>query len=244
MKGRTSTTTRAKGPAALAAAALALLVPAVPLAGGPAADAGGGLALPVHDATGVPALQDSLPSVWVVAPEGSEARYRVREQLARINFPSDAVGRTDRLEGRIVILPDGRIDRAVSAFEVHLASLESDSDRRDNFIRRNTLSTDAHPAARLVPTALEGLPSPLPGSGEASFRLAGDFTVRGVTRPTLWDVTAEFVDGAVLGRASTRFTFGDFGLEIPRVGSVLSVNDDIRLEVDFILVPEEAGSGG
>jgi hypothetical protein len=36
-------------------------------------------------------------------------------------------------------------------------------------------------------------------------------------------------------QAKTGFRFADFGLGIPRVASVLSVEDNIRLETDLLL---------
>lgn len=173
----------------------------------------------------------------VVAAEGNEARYRVREQLARIDFPSDAIGRTARIEGGIVIEPDGRIVAASSRFVIDLASLQSDADRRDNYLRRRTLQTDSFPSAVFVPGEFHGVSFPLPASGELKFHLMGDMTVRGVTRPVTWEVTARLDGDAVVGQATTRFTFAEFQLDKPRVASVLSVEDDIRLEYDFRLVP-------
>lgn len=173
----------------------------------------------------------------VVAAEGNEARYRVREQLARINFPSDAVGTTSVVSGRIVLDERGAIVPAQSEFVIDLASIATDSDRRDNYVRRNTLATAQHPTARFVPTAATGLPAPLPASGTAEFRLTGMLTIREVTKPVTWDVTARFVNGAVTGLAKTQFTFADFELPKPRVASVLSVDDEIRLEYEFRLVP-------
>jgi polyisoprenoid-binding protein YceI len=123
-----------------------------------------------------------------------------------------------------------------SRFTIDLASLESDSDRRDNFVRRNTLQTEAHPAAIFVPTGFRGVEFPLPEAGEITFQLVGDLTVRDVTRPATWDVTASVEGGVVAGTARTGFTFDDFELQKPRVASVLSVADDIRLEYDFRLV--------
>jgi len=49
--------------------------------------------------------------------------------------------------------------------------------------------------------------------------------------------------GAVLGRAFTILTFDGLGLEKPRVRSVLSAADDIRLEYAFRLIPGEEGPG-
>ena len=179
-----------------------------------------------------------------VAEEGNRARYRVREQLARLEFPNDAVGETSSVAGSLLVTSDGEILREGSRFVIRLADLESDSDRRDNYLRRNTLATDEYPDAVFVPTGFRELPSPIPTSGEARFLLDGELTIRDVTRPVTWQVGAEFAGGAVLGRAETTFTFDEMGLTVPRVGSVLSIREDIRLEFDFRLVPMGVTDGG
>jgi len=176
-----------------------------------------------------------------VAPEGNEARYRVREQLASLDFPNDAVGRTSAIVGELVVLPDGTVRREESRITIDMTTLESDRDRRDSFLRRNTLETDRYPTLTLRPTAIRGLPNPIPRSGDHNFVLVADLVLKGETHPTTWDVQATFADGAVLGRATTIFTFEQIGLEKPRVRSVLSVADDIRLEYDFRLVPGPHG---
>jgi polyisoprenoid-binding protein YceI len=65
--------------------------------------------------------------------------------------------------------------------------------------------------------------------------LLGDLTVRDVTRPVTWDATATVEGDEVRVQAHTTVRFADFGLTIPRVASVLSVEDSIRLEVDLRL---------
>ena len=176
---------------------------------------------------------------YVVTATGNEARYRVREQLARVDFPSDAVGKTNQVTGAIVIGADGRIVRDGSTFTVDLASIQSDNQRRDGFVRRNTLQTDSFPKAVFVPTSAEGLPATLPATGETTFRLTGDLTIHGVTRPATWQVEAtRNASGLVTGTATTNFRFADFNMTIPKVGMVLSVDDSITLEYDFTLAPE------
>jgi polyisoprenoid-binding protein YceI len=172
----------------------------------------------------------------VVAPEGNEVRYRVREQLVGFDLPNDAVGKTSRVTGGIAFDSAGRVVSQASGFTVDAATLASDRDRRDNYIRGRTLVTEQHPTITLRPTALRGLTLPLPTSGTKSLELGGDLTVRGVTRPTTWKVDARFQGDRVTGTASTAFTFADFELQQPRVRSVLSVSDTIRLEYDFALV--------
>ena len=175
---------------------------------------------------------------YVVAPTGNEARYRVREQLAGFDLPKDAVGATKAVTGQIVVGADGKVVKDSSKFVVKLSEMKSDQTRRDNFLRRSTLETTKYPDAELVPVALEGLLLPIQPGSSQTFSVRGDLTVRGVTRPTTWQVTARAEGNDVVGTAVTAFTFKDFNLEQPRVPVVLSVADTIRLEYDFRLVPD------
>lgn len=193
----------------------------------------------------VSAMRTSVPPVpagirLVLAPTGNEARYRVREQLADVSFPTDAVGATGSLTGALVLDDHGRIVASGSRFTVDLTTLKSDRERRDRFIQGRTLETAQFPSAQLVPTAVTGLPWPLPARGNFSFTLTGDLTVHGVTKPTTWQVAAAAQDGGFSGTATTRVTFADFGMTAPRVMIVLSVADTIGLEYDFRLVPDTA----
>ncbi len=172
---------------------------------------------------------------YTVVAERSEVRYRVREQLAGLSFPNDAVGTTRAIEGGITLDAQGRVVVAESRFTVDLRTLTSDQPRRDGYLRRNTLETERYPAAVFVPLEVRGLRVPLPPSGRASFELIGDFTVKSLTRRTTWQATATFNGGDLDARARTALRFADLGLTIPRVASVLSVEDDIRLELDLVL---------
>ncbi len=174
---------------------------------------------------------------FAVAPEGNEARYRVREQLAGLSFPNDAVGVTSAVTGAIVVdAAAGRVQANASRIIVELAGLASDQSRRDNYVRNRTLETEQHPTAVLVPTELRGLPWPLPATGTVTFQLIGNLTIKQVTRSTTWDVTLDLSGTTLTGTAITSFTFADFAMTKPRVASVLSVDDTIRLEYDLRLV--------
>lgn len=172
---------------------------------------------------------------FVVVPERSEARYRVTEQLVNVSLPNDAIGRTQEINGVLVINPDGTIVSGESRFEVDLSMLRSDESRRDNYLRQNTLETGRFPLAVFVPTQVSGLPAELPQSGDVAFRLIGDLTIRDVTRQVEWEVTGSVQGDEMRGQATTSFTFEDFNLRQPRVPVVLSVEDTIRLEVDITM---------
>jgi polyisoprenoid-binding protein YceI len=188
----------------------------------------------VPTATAVPASAPAQgASAFAIVAEATEARYRVQEQLAGANLPNDAVGSTDAISGAIVIGADGRVVPAQSKVTVDLTRLASDSGQRDNFVKRNTLQTGQYPTAEFVATAVEGLGPALPTSGEVAFKLLGDLTVRGVTKPVTWDVRAQAGPREVAGTATTTVTFEQFGMTPPRVGPVLSVEDQLTLEMDF-----------
>jgi polyisoprenoid-binding protein YceI len=170
-----------------------------------------------------------------VVTEGSEVRYRVREQLVGFAFPNDAVGATSAIEGAIAFDAQGRVVPADSRITVDLRTLRSDEARRDNYLRRNTLDTDRYPTVLFVPIEARGLPTPLPSTGSAPFELVGDLTIRDVVRRVTWTTTGSFDGPRVSVRARTAFRFGEFGLRVPRVSVVLSVEDDIKLEADLVL---------
>lgn len=174
-----------------------------------------------------------------VAPTGNEARYRIREQLVRVDLPNDAIGKTTEVSGGIGVGTDGKIIPSESKFVVGVGSLKSDRDRRDGYVRGRVLETDQYPTVVFTPTEFRGLPAKLPTSGSHTFDVIGNLTVHGVTRPTTWHVTAEPRNGQVIGSAYTLFTFADFSMQQPRVPVVLSVADTIRLEYDFSLVEKK-----
>ncbi|HRP09364.1 MAG TPA: YceI family protein [Gemmatimonadales bacterium] len=169
----------------------------------------------------------------VLAATGNEARYRVREQLAGVDFPNDAVGVTSGITGEIVLGDDGQVISDRSKIVVDLRGLKSDKERRDGFVQRRTLETERFPTAELVVTRITGLANPLPTSGELTLTIHGNLTVHGTTRGTTWQVTATASPNGYRGTAKTEFTFADFELTKPRVASVLSVDDKIGLEFDF-----------
>lgn len=173
-----------------------------------------------------------------LAPDGNEVRYRVREQLASLDFPSDAVGSTADVSGTLLIDEHGAIVGDESRFVVDLTTLRSDENRRDRYIQDRTLETGRYPTSEFVPREVEGLPDPLPTEGQFSFQVSGDMIIHGVIRPLTWDVDAEVVDGALVGTAMVSFPFSTFDMQVPRVMVVLSVEDNIRLEYDFRLIPE------
>lgn len=189
------------------------------------------------------AMSSALPAGalrFTVATAGNAARYRVREQLMGKDLPNDAIGETSEITGMITVdSTTGALVAGQSKFTVSTGAFKSDSDRRDGYVRGRLLEATKFPTVELSPSSVRGIPArATTAAGPISFELIGDLTVKGVTHPTTWHVTARQAAGRVTGTATTRFTFADFGMTPPKVPIVLSVADTIGLEYDFTLVRE------
>jgi len=169
----------------------------------------------------------------VVDSSVSQASYHAREQLVGKSLPTPAVGTSKNVSGTLLLAPDGSILADQSQISVDLTGLQSDESRRDNFIKNDTLQTSRFPMATFVPNGTQGLAMPLPTSGDATFQLSGDLTVHGVTRPVTWQVTATFAGTTISGSATTDVKITDFGMTPPKAGPVLSIEDNLTLELAF-----------
>lgn len=190
-------------------------------------------------ATTAPAPAASGSNVTLVLDaSASSATYRARETLVGRSLPSEAVGTTKKVSGTIVLDPSGDPVDDQSHITVDLTTLQSDESRRDNFIKGQTLNTSRFPTATFVPRSVQGLPAPLPTSGQATFALSGDLTVHGTTRPVTWQVTATFGNANMTGNATTTVQITDFGMSPPKAGPVLSIEDQLTLELNFAAARE------
>lgn len=170
--------------------------------------------------------------------EGTRVLYRVREQLVGVSFLNDAVGVSEGATGVLVFRPDGSVDSNASRLVLDLTTFTSDQDRRDRFVRSRVFEVEEHPSAVFVPHRTDGSPFPADDPDAlipiVGFQLIGELTLHGVTKEITWDVLATYDDeGVVEGKALTSFPFSDFGLTKPELPFLLSVEDEIRLEIDF-----------
>ena len=183
-----------------------------------------------------PAQEPAAPdgATFFALSEGTIARYKVEEVLANTGFKI-ATGETTDVAGSIAFDADGNVVADGSRIAVQAATLRTDSNRRDGYVRDRTLFTDTYPEVVFQPTSADGLPASIAdASGPVEFTITGDLTVRDQTREVTWDAMAEFPgDGTATGLASVMFTFEDFGMDKPRVAIVVSVEDEILLELDF-----------
>ncbi|MEU0314177.1 YceI family protein [Nocardioides sp. NPDC006273] len=180
---------------------------------------------PTLSASAAPAGGTDSSGTWTVS-DGSFAGYRVDEVLQGEDVT--VTGRTEDVTGQVTIA-EGEVTDA--DIEVKVATIATDSDRRDDYFRDNAIQAEQFPTATFAltePAVIE--------DGATAVELVGDLTVRGETRPVTVDAEVGG-DGAgalqVVG--SVPVTFADFGIEAPSLGFV-SVEDTGSVEFSLELV--------
>jgi len=169
--------------------------------------------------------------VWSVAAD-STLGYRVQEVLGGIDV--EGAGRTSDVTGSLTIAGN---QATAAEFTVQMASITSDSDRRDGQFRSRIMSVDEFPTATFVLTAPIDFGA-VPAEGESLTATAtGDLTLRGVTRSVTFPVEAQLEGGRIGVLGSIPILFSDYSIPDPSNGFAV-VKDNGLLE--FVLVFDRA----
>ncbi|MEX0847487.1 MAG: YceI family protein [Ilumatobacteraceae bacterium] len=164
---------------------------------------------------------------WAISTE-STLGYRVSEVLGGVD--TEGAGRTNQVTGTLTI---AGTQATAADFTVDMASVTSDSDRRDGQFRSRIMSTDDFPTSTFVLTSPIDFGA-VPGEGdEITASATGDLTLRGVTNSVTFDVTAKLEGGriGILGQIPVAFS----AYEIPDPSNGFAVVKDNGL-LEFVLV--------
>ncbi len=170
-----------------------------------------------------------LDGTWSVSA-GSEAGYRVVEDLSGIT-DFEAVGRTSNVTGSIDIA-GGTI--SAGSFEVDIASISSDDERRDGQFTGDIMNAAEFPTSTLVLTApIEIGEAPAEGTA-IDATASGDLTLRGSTNAVTFPVQAQVLNGQIEIVGSIDVLFSDFGIANPS-NPFVTVRDEGKVEVRLLL---------
>jgi len=213
-------------PSAAPGAAASTATGADPSPASTTATASGGASSP---ATG--GSTGDVAGTWTVA-SGSQAGYRVTEQLANLPAQSDAIGRTDKVTGTITLTTNGSTTTLTAAdLTVDTTSISSDKSQRDNRLRTEGLQTDTYPTARFKLTQPVAVPAAALTGTPSDVTLTGDLTLHGVTRSVQIPAKAQLVDGTVSVAGSLSFPLSDYSMTAPNIGGfIVSIADHGTLE--------------
>jgi polyisoprenoid-binding protein YceI len=181
------------------------------------------------------ASQSSKPTQWQIDPAHSAAHFSVRHLMI-----SNVRGEFTKLSGSAVINPADPAKSSV-VITIEAASINTREPQRDEHLRSADFFDVAnHPTLTFRSKRVEAL-------GAENFKLAGDLTIRGVTKEVTFDVegpTASVKDpyGNVRAgvSASAKMNRKDFGLvwnALTEAGGVV-VGDEVKITFEAELIQQ------
>lgn len=191
---------------------------------------------PETAATGDESLAAPVTRTYQILPEQSEASYAVDEEFFNraVRFVT-AVGRTNTIEGEIELSIEGtQLQMGSNRFVVDLRTLTSDSGQRDRRIRSEWLESNSYPWAEFYAEDVQNFPADAAEGREIQFQLAGQMTIREVTQPLVFDVTARLDGDTLTAQAESFLYMRDFGFEPPSILGMLTVSDGVTLNVEIV----------
>jgi len=188
--------------------------------------------------TGPSGSASAIAGRWTVGP-GSQVGYRAREKFINQPAETEAVARTSKIMGGLVVSVQGGIVKiSQMKFTVDLASLTSQDKyanyqvyQRDFFVRSIYLQTDSFPTATFT---ADSVSVPLPASGPVSLDINGKLTVHGNTKGVTAHVQAQAGGGQAEVAGSLSVDMRDFGIDPPdisftRAEPMISIEFDLKM---------------
>jgi polyisoprenoid-binding protein YceI len=174
------------------------------------------------------------PGTWSVTA-GSQAGYRVREQLASLSAPSDAVGRTSAVTGTLTLAQtaSGYTVTAASV-TVDVSKLSSDRPMRDQRIHSQGLQSDRYPTATFQLATPIALPADAAAGQTIHVSATGALTLHGVTKSVTIPIDARLTDSKIELVGSITFPFSQFGMTPPSIGGFVTVQDNATMEFQVV----------
>ena len=152
-----------------------------------------------------------LDGVWRIGA-GSIVGYRVEEKIALADLT--AVGRTSGVTGEFTVV-NGVLDTA--EFTVDMDTFASDRSQRDAQFRTRIMDVDTYPTSTFRLTEPVTVPASTTVATMDPFIANGELTLRGSTKPVVFDIYAVIADGRLRLTGSTEIMFRDWGIPNPSV---------------------------
>ncbi|HEY6740646.1 MAG TPA: YceI family protein [Actinopolymorphaceae bacterium] len=171
---------------------------------------------------------------WAIDPAHSEIGFTVRHLMAKVR------GSFREFDGVIEVAPNPADSRV--QVTVQMASVDTGNAQRDGHLRSNDfLSIEQFPTMTFVSTGIRQ-------TGDQTFVLAGDLTIKGVTEPV--EFTGEFLGVDVDAYGNTRVGFEatgqinrkDFGVEgnVPLNGEKMLIGDNVTIQLTVQAVLQDS----
>lgn len=172
-----------------------------------------------------------VDGIVFVVSDGSEATFSVGEVLANVSIPDyEAVMRTTGLTGEV------RLDGGASLVTVDLHSMTSDEPFRDRYVQNRMFP--GQPSATVAFGDLTPLPSGFTNGDEVTTEVRGTLNINGMDVPLTFEIEARDDGDTVFVLGRSAFTWDQIGEPVPSARIVVSVEDEVDVNVLLALKPQ------
>jgi polyisoprenoid-binding protein YceI len=171
-------------------------------------------------------------SVYTLDSSNTQATFTIDEVLR--GEPKTVVGTTDQVAGQFTFDAANPSASQLGPITIDARTLATDDSSRNRALGNQILKTSQNEYITFTPTSLSGLPSTISAGQPFTFQATGDLTIAGTTQPATFDVTLTPADdGSLSGSATSTINYADWGVTIPSVPFVASVENTVVLGVTF-----------
>ena len=180
----------------------------------------------------------AAPQTWTIDPNHSQVGFSIR------HFFSKVPGNFQKFTGDIVY---DQANPTASSVKVSIdaASINTQNDRRDNHLRsEDFFYVEKFPTLTFESTKVT------PGTESGKYKVEGNLTMRGVTKPITLDATFLGAGPSMNGeqrsgfQATAKLNRKDFGINwnktLDQGGTMLSDDVDINISVEGVIRPAES----
>lgn len=182
----------------------------------------------------IPASNNPDETVYRISSEKSTAQFEIGEVLRGEDFL--VVGTTNNVQGEMVLNTKNSSESKVSLIKINARTLKTDSASRNAAIGRHILKSEIaeYEFIEFAPTSIVGMPENITPGVSFPIKVTGGLRIAGVTKPVTFDVNMKVEENQISGKGETTILYKDFGISIPSVPFVASVEDEVKLIINFV----------
>lgn len=182
--------------------------------------------------TTAPAAGEEAPVTYALTP-ASQAVFTIDEELR--GEPKTVVATSMIVLGEFLFDADDPGSTQLGTVLVNARDFTTDSSNRNRAIRGPILDADTFEFIEFEPTEIVGLDGT---EGEVAFTVTGNLTIRDITNPVTFEVTAGLnPDETVSGEAVATVDRTEWNLNIPNAPGVANVSELVTLRLSFVAAP-------
>lgn len=194
---------------------------------------------PVVDARRYASVTDEVPKAPKLVPATGETLYRINPVDSSLTYSIDesfvgkgtttATGTTSGIAGDLAINDQDLAKSRVGKIVVNVEQFRSDNNLRDARIRQDFLQSHQFPLATFSIEKLSGLEGKLVEGQTKTFTMDGMVTLKNVSAPATWKVTASLEEGTLTATATTIAKLSRFDAGPISISGLVKTSDDVKL---------------